>query len=416
MDVEKAIHVMEDFLYKFISDEVSQEATVREEKGNWKAAKISRLEKAKKKNRDRKAAHKANVAKLKKDGLYGDAYANKVNRIWRSLIKEGNRIRVSLAEALLDSVQRKAIKKFRADPHKYARELFKGKQEKKNDLEKESCESYFPKLYTDPGRQHTYKIAPGMVRPPPPTIPFNLEEPTWKEFMYSIKRKRNKSSPGRNGIGYVWYKKLDIAATYLFNIIKMGWNKTVSKEWAEAVVVLIHKSGDLKDPSNYRPIALTNCSGKIFFSIYAKRMEDFFLQNDYIKRSKQKGFLSGVAGCIEHVTALKAAFADAKASRRQIITSWIDLTNAFGSVSHNLSQFALWYYHVPKEIAVFVFKYYEKLVATIEGEDWSTDAFGYEIGVFQGCVWSPILFNMVFNLLLDLLSNTEDIGYMITMG
>ena len=30
MDVEKAIHVMEDFLFKFISDEVSQEVTVSE--------------------------------------------------------------------------------------------------------------------------------------------------------------------------------------------------------------------------------------------------------------------------------------------------------------------------------------------------------------------------------------------------
>ena len=55
-----------------------------------------------------------------------------------------------------------------------------------------------------------------------------------------------------------------------------------------------------------------------------------------------------------------------------------------------------------------VFKYYEVLVATIETADWSTDCFRYEIGVFQGCVLSPILFDIVFNLLLDLLSQVDE--------
>ena len=52
------------------------------------------------------------------------------------------------------------------------------------------------------------------------------------------------------------------------------------------------------------------------------------------------------------------------------------------------------------------------LFATIETRDWSSKCFAYEIGVFQGCVISPLLFNMVFNLLLDLLSPlSEKNGY-----
>jgi hypothetical protein len=54
------------------------------------------------------------------------------------------------------------------------------------------------------------------------------------------------------------------------------------------------------------------------------------------------------------------------------------------------------------------------LFATIETRDWSSKSFAYEIGVFQGCVISPLLFNMVFNLLLDLLTPlTEKNGYIL---
>ena len=81
------------------------------------------------------------------------------------------------------------------------------------------------------------------------------------------------------------------------------------------------------------------------------------LKNGYFKRSKQKGFLQGVAGCSEHVAALKAALRDSKSSYRQIVVAWIDLKNAFGSVSHNLIQFALHWYHVPPKLAEIVFTY-----------------------------------------------------------
>ena len=41
------------------------------------------------------------------------------------------------------------------------------------------------------------------------------------------------------------------------------------------------------------------------------------------------------------------ALKEAKELNRQIVISWIDLANAYGSVCHNLIQFALNWYHVP---------------------------------------------------------------------
>ena len=76
-------------------------------------------------------------------------------------------------------------------------------------------------------------------------------------------------------------------------------------------------------------------------------------------------------GCIEHTFALLEALRDAKESHRQIVITWLDLANAYGSVRHNLIQFALNWYHVPKPIQELIFDYYEKLCAFISTANWS---------------------------------------------
>ena len=80
------------------------------------------------------------------------------------------------------------------------------------------------------------------------------------------------------------------------------------------------------------------------------------------------------------------------------------ICNAYGSVRHNLVQFALEWFHVPLLIRELVLDYYDKIRAQIRTKDWTTDFFLFDIGLFQGCVLSCILFNCVFQLILDMVS------------
>ena len=116
-------------------------------------------------------------------------------------------------------------------------------------------------------------------------------------------------------------------------------------------------------------------------------------------------------GCIEHTFTLLEALRDAKESHRQIVITWLDLANAYGSIRHNLIQFALNWFHVPKLIQELIFDYYEKLCAMIFTNNWSTGFFLFDIGLFQGCVLSTILFDCVFQLLLDFLQPKKCLGY-----
>jgi len=178
-----------------------------------------------------------------------------------------------------------------------------------------------------------------------------------------------------------------------------------------AYIILLSKSHDHSQVSEFRPIAIASAVGKIFFSVLSDRLQFFMIKNCYISREIQKGFLSGVAGCIEHTFALLEAQRDAKNSHRQIVLTWLDLANAYGSVRHNLIQFALNWYHVPKPVQEMIFDYYEKLCAMVTTNDWSTGFFLFDIGLFQGCVLSTILFDCVFQLLLDFLKPKSRLGY-----
>ena len=122
--------------------------------------------------------------------------------------------------------------------------------------------------------------------------------------------------------------------------IKIWKSKDIPTDWAMAYVVVLSKSNDLSLVSEFRPIAITCVCGKIFFSVLSERLQVFMLRNNYISRDIQKGFLSGMPGCIEYTFALLAALRDAKQSYRQIVLTWLDLTNAYGSVRHTLIQFA----------------------------------------------------------------------------
>ena len=135
------------------------------------------------------------------------------------------------------------------------------------------------------------------------------------------------------------------------------------------------------------------------------------VSNKYIDISIQNGFLKGVAGCLEHTLNLYELLWDARESARQIVVTWIDLANAYGSIMHNLVQFALDWYHVPLGIRRIIFSYYEQLFAMVVTANWQTDFFPYDIGLFQGCVMSTILFDITFNLLLDYLKRYDHLGY-----
>lgn len=360
--------------------------------------------------RQQKNECRASFKALKKAGLQESDTAKLCKRYWLKLIRSHNRLRWAVQARKRQWAKVNAERQFKKNPVDFSKKLFSG--QRKNGVpsfDKETGQTYFKEMYRDEERSHDFTPLEGMKRPPPPNHAFFEKPPTFKELKRSVRSKRNGAAAGLNALTYVLYKRCNSVLRTLYNILLHVFDKKdVPADWAAAFVVLLQKSDDLSKPEEFRPIAITNTVGKIFFSIISDRLQKFMVKNRYINSGIQKGFLFGVPGCIEHSFALHEALSKASTEKRAIVISWIDLANAYGSVRHNLIQFALNWYHVPESIQHLIFDYYEKLCAKVTTKAWSTGFFGFDIGLFQGCVLSTILFDCVFNLLLDFLSVLEE--------
>ena len=371
--------------------------------------KNKRLEDLRKKKKACRVAHKA----LIKAGLQDSDEAADLLRKWKNLLRQHNRLRLELAQRRQIRDAQKAVKTFRKNPNDFAQKLFKGSSASPSPtFSAEEAEAFFHKTYQDPDRSHVYTPLDGQTPAALPSTLFDMEPPDWKEMSRSMRKKRNGAAPGFDALTYVLYKKCPAILNFALLLFTKIWRTLeVPALWALAFTILLAKSEILSDPTEFRPITITCGLGKIFFSIVADRLQVFMLANVYIPREVQKGFLTGVAGCLEHSFAFYEALREAKEEQRQIVTCWIDLANAYGSVRHNLIQFALEWYHVPEPVRVLIFNYYEQLMTQVQTKTWSTGFFLFDIGLFQGCVLSTILFDCVFQLLLDFLERDNKKGY-----
>ena len=131
------------------------------------------------------------------------------------------------------------------------------------------------------------------------------------------------------------------------------------------------------------------------------------MKHNNLMGSSQKGFMHGVSGCVEQQYTLQEAIFKAKSTgRSDVVLVMTDISNAFGSVRHKLIEFALRHYRFSEDFIQLMRSIYEELQVKIQiGKESCTVS--QNIGVFQGDPLSPILFNIVLNLILEPLSNKD---------
>ena len=306
---------------------------------------------------------------------------------------------------------RKQTKLFIEDPYKFAKRLYNGGKSPAPAFDQEKANDFFSRTYSDNVRGKKYPHPPGLPTPDLPVFPFKDSPPTADEIKSALRKKRNGAAPGPNGLPYLVYKKVPVLLHHLTLILQEMWPNYGVPQFGCGVTSLIYKNGPTDDVSSYRPITVTNTDGKILLSILATRALSYMKNNSYFDISIQKGFINSMAGCVEHTTMLSELLKNAKKTNRQITVCWTDLENAFGSLSHYLIQFALSWYNFPLHFREFVYNYYEGLRIEIRTSEWTTEAIPLLKGVFQGCPLSVQLFNITWNIALDMIRAAPIQGY-----
>ena len=199
-----------------------------------------------------------------------------------------------------------------------------------------------------------------------------------------LKRCRRNSAPGQDGIEYYHLKKLPSCHHFLATLytkILLGSQKCPPAR-VSGKITLLRKGRDTSSPSNYQPIVLSSVIGKLFHKIVAARMEKFCLSNNIIDSSSQKGFLCGINGTVEHFFTITAMIEHARLNGIPLTLTFVDLQNAFGSISHRLVVDILAHLRIPSSVVIQ--DMFDHLQAFVSTKRWSTPLFPITRGVFQG--------------------------------
>mmetsp|Transcript_17792 Transcript_17792/g.23055 ORF Transcript_17792/g.23055 Transcript_17792/m.23055 type:complete len:441 (-) Transcript_17792:28-1350(-) len=153
----------DNFLYDFFKEKLGNDAFVKQstekQPKKFENKKMKRLRAKKKKC---KKAFKV----LVRAGLGDSEEAGVLKKRWLSLVRQHNKLRVSLEFQRKQRAKSAAEKRFKKNPFGYAQSLFEGmKKNASPTFSKEDCEDYFSNLYRDVGRDHVYDFLPELKRP-----------------------------------------------------------------------------------------------------------------------------------------------------------------------------------------------------------------------------------------------------------
>jgi len=231
---------------------------------------------------------------------------------------------------------------------------------------------------------------------------------TEKEVKTVIKNLKCNKAVGLDHIANEMLKSgLDVLCTPLtkiFNIIlNSGHFPTL---WRNDYISPIHKAGSQSNPSNYRGITICSNLGKVFTAVLNNRLDNF-VEDHKILKEEQIGFRHG-SRTADHMFILKALIDKYTKNKEKLYVCFIDLKKAFDSIWRDGMLLKLLKCGISGNFYNIIKSMYADVKCTVKTCEGFTSFFKSSVGVKQGEVLSPLLFNLYINDMLDIFTDRSD--------
>jgi len=192
----------------------------------------------------------------------------------------------------------------------------------------------------------------------------------------------------------------------LFNLILTSG--IFPSPWRVNTLSPLHKKGDKYECDNYRGIAVSSNLCKLFCSIIHTRIISFCNHNNVIPRV-QIGYRKK-SRTADHILTLKTLIDKYinRAQRSYLFTCFVDFKSAFDTVWRKALLYKLLKSGIGGNILNFIQDMYSKVDYCVKISNGVTDTFSSSVGVKQGCVLSPTLFNIYLSDLPDIFDESCD--------
>ena len=217
--------------------------------------------------------------------------------------------------------------------------------------------------------------------------------PTFEEVKEAIKSLKNNKSPGCDGIPAELIKHGgNSLVRELYNLILLiEQEEQMPNMWELADMVTIDKKGSKLECSNYRGISLLCTLYKLFTRILLNRLKPLA---EEILGEQQAGFRKG-RSTTDQIFTLKIISEKYWEYNKNLYQLFIDFRQAYDSVHRPSMWGILKEFRIPKKLISLIKACYTNSKCSVKVGLNKTNYFNVESGLRQGCMLSPILFNLV---------------------
>ena len=199
---------------------------------------------------------------------------------------------------------------------------------------------------------------------------------------------------------------IDILTAICNKIWKTGeWPTT----WTQSLVITLPKKGNLQMCQNYRTISLISHPRKLMLKIILNRLQP---QAEEIAE-EQAGFRAG-RSTTEQIFNLRILCEKYLQHQQNLYHVFIDFKKAFDRVWHKALWAAMRKYNINTNIIRAIEKLYDKAQSAVLFNGSTGEWFRTTVGVRQGCLLSPILFNIFLERIMS--EALDDHGDSVSIG
>lgn len=225
------------------------------------------------------------------------------------------------------------------------------------------------------------------------------DPPSAEDLAKAVKQLAKNKAPGASGILPEMVQHAgEEAISFLLSLVHQVWAEgCVPQAWRDAEIVPIPKKGDLSLCDNWRGIALLDVVGKLVGRLVHGRLQ--VLAESELPDS-QCGFRRG-RSCTDQIFSVSQHIEKLYEHRTSGCLVFIDLRKAYDSVSREALWRALEVLGVPPSLIKTIASFHSDMSAKVRVGGSHTNKISVNNGLRQGCSMAPVLFNLLFSLVVE---------------
>ena len=228
-----------------------------------------------------------------------------------------------------------------------------------------------------------------------PIIPKLDDPPSFDEVERAILRLKDNKAAGPDNIPPEVIKYSGCALhRRLHNFVLDCWSaKCLPQQCKNANIILVHKQkGDRAECGNSRGISFLPVAGKVLAKIMLTRLFEHVV--DLVLPESQCGFRRG-RSTIDMIFVARQMQEKCREQHQDLFLAFVDLTKAFDTVNRDLLWNILRKFGCPPTFIAILQQFHTGMCAQVVMAGSQSSSFPVEVGVKQGCVLAPIIFNLL---------------------